>query len=73
MTALTFCQECRILMCNKCDKSHSDLFKNHHIYKLDKDIKDIFTEFCKEKDHIIELRYFLKHIIYYVVQNVSQN
>ena len=60
MTAITFCQECRILMCNKCDKNHSDLFKNHHIYKLDKDIKDIFTGFCKVKDHIAELRYFCK-------------
>ena len=50
--SVIFCQECRIFMCNKCEKSHSDIFKNLHQYKLDKDINDIFTGFCKEKEHI---------------------
>ena len=53
--AIIFCQECKILMCNKCDINYSNLFKLHHKYKLDKDdIKDIFTRFCKEE---IILRY----------------
>ena len=56
-----FCQECRIFMCNKCEKSHSDLIKNHHQYKLNKDINDIFTGFCKEKKHLGELLYFCKN------------
>ena len=59
--AMFFCQECRIFMCNKCEKSHSDLFNNHHQFKLDKDINDIFIGFCKEKDHIDKLIYFCKN------------
>ena len=58
--AVFFCQECRIFMCNKCEKSHSDIFKNHHLFKLDKDINDIFTGFCKEKEHLEKLLYFCK-------------
>ena len=32
--AVIYCQECRIFMCNKCEKTHSDFFKKHHQYKL---------------------------------------
>ena len=56
--AVIYCQECRIFMCNKCEKIHSEICKKHHQYKLDKNIKDIFTGFCKEKNHINELEYF---------------
>ena len=58
--AIIYCQECKIFMCNKCEKLHSELFKNHHQYKLDKNLKDIFTGYCKEKNHINELKYFCK-------------
>ena len=37
--AIIYCQECKIFMCNKCEKNHLELFKSHHhIYKLDKNI-----------------------------------
>ena len=59
--AIMYCQECKILMCNKCDFNHSNLFKLHHKYKLDKDnIKDIFTGFCKEENHLEILEFFCK-------------
>ena len=60
--AISFCHECRICMCNKCENYHSELFQNHHIFKLEKnkDIKDIFTGFCEEKNHLGELKYFCK-------------
>ena len=68
--AIIFCQECCIYMCNKCQNHHSELFEHHHLYNLDKNIKDIFTGFCKEKNHQVELNIFVKHIIFYVAQNV---
>ena len=49
--AISFCQECNIFMCNKCDKMHSELFKNHIKYNIDKNMNDIFTGLCKEKNH----------------------
>ena len=60
--AISFCYECKINMCNKCEKHHSELFINHHQYKLekDKDINEIFTGICKEKNHPHELKYFCK-------------
>ena len=58
--ASLYCQECQIYMCNKCDKFHSGLFQSHHQFKLDKDIKDIFTGFCKIENHKNKLEYFCK-------------
>ena len=59
--AIVFCQECKIYMCNNCEKNHLELFKNlHHIFKLDKNINEIFTGFCKEEYHT-ELLYFCKN------------
>ena len=58
--AITFCQECQIYMCNKCEKIHAGLCQNHSVYNLDKDIKDIFTGFCKEDKHNNELEFFCK-------------
>ena len=60
--ALYYCGECKIYMCNKCDKFHSEIFQNHYKIKLEKgnDIKELFTGFCKEKSHKDELQYFCK-------------
>ena len=32
MSAIKYCPECRIYLCNKCEALHSPLFKNHHPY-----------------------------------------
>ena len=53
--ALSFCNDCKLYMCNKCESHHLELFDNHHQYKLDKNINEIFTGFCKEKNHKTEL------------------
>ena len=56
--AITFCKECNVYMCNKCENFHSELFRNHHPNKIDKNIDEIFTGFCLEKDHLSKLEYF---------------
>ena len=58
--AVKYCQKCNVYLCNKCDKFHGNLFQNHHAYPLDKDLKEIFTGFCKEENHQKELNYFCK-------------
>ena len=59
--AICFCQECKIYMCNKCENTHSKLFKNfHHCIKSDKDISEIFTGLCKEEKHNEKLEYFCR-------------
>ena len=49
----------QIYMCNKCDNTHSSLFRKHHPYNLNQE-NIIFTGFCKEKDHHNILKYFCK-------------
>ena len=61
--ASSYCQDCKIYMCNQCEKFHEILFSCHHQYKLDdnKDNNDeIFTGLCEEKNHSSELKIFCK-------------
>jgi len=58
--ANTYCQYCKIYMCNKCLNLHSGLFKNHKTYNLDKNIEEIFFGLCQENNHFIKLEYFCK-------------
>ena len=58
---ISYCGECKIYMCNKCEKFHSKLFSIHQIYNLDKYIGEIFTGFCKEQSHRDLLEFFCKN------------
>jgi len=56
--AISFCEQCKIFMCNKCLNYHKELFKNHQQYKIDKNNNDIFIDICKEKGHEKKLEFF---------------
>ena len=60
--SISYCIECKIYMCNKCLKLHSELFLNHHVNKFDKeeDFNEIFTGVCQEKNHSYESNFFCK-------------
>ena len=58
--AISFCPECKIYMCNKCENIHSSFFKNHHSYNFSKE-EEIFRGLCNEKGHQIKLRYFCRN------------
>ena len=57
---ICYCQKCDIYLCNKCQKLHSDLFKNHIIINSNDYFKNYFTGLCKMKDHQNKLIYFCK-------------
>ena len=59
--AISYCQMRKVYMSNKCENFHSELCQNHILINIDKDINDIFTGFCKEKDHFDKLQYFCKN------------
>ena len=59
--AIYYCSKCKIYMCNKCLNNHSELFQNHNLIKLDKDINLIFTGFCNKENHFVKLEYFCKN------------
>ena len=54
--AVNYCQNCNILMCNKCEKLHDELFKENH----KKCLNQIYTGICEEKNHLMKLEYFCK-------------
>ena len=58
--AITFCEQCKIFMCNKCLNHHKELFENHQQYKIDKNNNDIFIDICKENGHERKLEFFCK-------------
>jgi len=60
INAISYCGQCNIYMCNKCEKFHTKLFSSHQIYNLEKQTGEIFTGFCKEKNHLNKLEFFCK-------------
>ena len=56
--AIYYCQKCNIYMCNKCEKSHSNLFKRHPVLILDKNQTEIFTGLCTKPNHALVLEYY---------------
>ena len=60
VAAVKVCMECKKYFCKKCEQFHSSFYTEHHSFLLDKNLKDIFTGFCKEQNHYKELNYFCK-------------
>ena len=59
--AKSYCQECGIYMCKKCEEYHSNLFNTHHPLNFNlKNINEIFTGICKVKNHSNKLQYFCR-------------
>ena len=48
--AVSYCQFCRVYMCNKSLKIHKDLY-NHTFLDIQDDDNDIFEEYCEEENH----------------------
>ena len=57
--AISFCQECRLYMCENCKKIHLDLY-NHHLLDLNDENQDMLLGICKENNHNYNLEYFCK-------------
>ena len=58
--AISFCGKCKIYMCNKCEILHTKLLKKHKTFILEKNAEEIFSGFCNEENHDMELEYLCK-------------
>ena len=47
-------------MCQICQDIHSGLCIKHHNFKIDKDINEIYTGFCQERNHFDKLEFYCK-------------
>ena len=57
--AISWCRECKIYMCNKCENLHSTLLKKHKCFKLNKQ-EVLFTGIYKENNHPNKLEFYCK-------------
>ena len=57
--AVSYCQECKLYFCNKCQNLHSDLHEEHKVINI-KNKNEIFENICKEIGHKDQLEYFCK-------------
>ena len=57
--AISYCQECRLYLCEICLKIHQELY-NHNQLNINENQSEIFTGICKEKGHINTLDFFCK-------------
>jgi hypothetical protein len=61
INAISFCQDCSIYLCNKCQNYHSELFENHKIYPFKGDEENISLDICRVENHSkYKLNYYCK-------------
>ena len=56
--AISYCQQCKIYLCNKCKNLHSELFENHLLFNLEKDLNYIYQDICKQGNHYQKNEFF---------------
>ena len=59
MNAISYCEDCKIYICNNCLFHHHELFSTHKVKNLNNNNKDIFIGICKEKNHT-KLEFYCK-------------
>ena len=59
LNATSYCQGCRLYMCETCLQIHQDLYTHNQI-NISENQSEIFTGICKEKNHINNLDFFCK-------------
>ena len=61
--AICFCYNCKKYLCNKCQSYHLELLEDHQLFNVDKNtnFENIFTGYCKEKNHCNQIEYFCKN------------
>ena len=60
LDAISFCEQCKIFLCNKCLNYHKELFEFHQQYNSDKNNNEIFIDICKKNGHEKKFEFFCK-------------
>ena len=58
--AISYCQQCKIYLCNKYLNLHPEFVDNHTLINLDKNLNEIFINICKHENHNKELEFYCK-------------
>ena len=60
INAISFCRDCRLYICDKCQIIHEESY-NHHLISINSDKDDVFTGICNEVNHPNNLEYYCKN------------
>ena len=58
--AISYCQDCRKYLCNKCQNNHFEYLEDHKVIDLKK-INEEFIDICKEEGHNAKLEFYCKN------------
>ena len=58
--AITYCEQCKIYMCDQCLDHHNKLFDGHIAYDISKNNGQTFIDLCKKVNHEKKLEFFCK-------------
>ena len=59
INAVSYCPDCKKYFCNKCLNFHVEILEDHKTINLNQK-NEIFTNKCKEKNHINKLEFYCK-------------
>ena len=59
INAVSYCNECKKYLCNKCLNLHTELLEDHKVINLNEK-NEIFIDKCKEKNHPCKLEFYCK-------------
>ena len=59
--AVSYCQYCKMYLCNKCLNYHSEILEAHILINLDKDLNETFIDTCNNEGHNLKLECFCKN------------
>ena len=61
INSISYCEQCKIFMCNKCHNYHKELFDNHNQISTENNLNEIFINSCKQKNHNNKLEFYCKN------------
>ena len=61
INAISYCTECNLYLCNKCQNIHIEYLDAHNIQNLDRNNPELFSGICKELNHKNELIFYCKN------------
>ena len=61
INAISYCEQCKKFMCNKCLNYHKEFFEDHRLINIENNLKELFIDNCKENGHNYKLEFYCKN------------
>ena len=61
INAISYCEQCKKFMCNKCLNYHKEFFEDHRLINIENNLKELFIDNCRENGHNKKLEFYCKN------------